>query len=101
MDQASSNLYASANSVVKFNGLNYDEWSEQIRFTLGIMALDFAIITDEEPPAITDESSKDEISLYKSWERSNRLSLILMRMTMAESIKPSMPKTEKAKEFMT
>ncbi|KAK9756504.1 hypothetical protein RND81_01G102400 [Saponaria officinalis] len=101
MDQASSNLYASANSVVKFNGLNYDEWSEQIRFTLGIMALDFAIITDEEPPAITDESSKDEISLYESWERSNRLSLILMRMTMAESIKPSMPKTEKAKEFMT
>ena len=46
---ASSNVFASANSVVKFNGLNYGEWFEQIRFTLGVMALDSAILTDEEP----------------------------------------------------
>ncbi|KAK9725947.1 hypothetical protein RND81_05G179600 [Saponaria officinalis] len=100
MFAVSSNIPASANSVVKFNGLSYDEWSEQIRFTLGIMALDLAILSDEEPSAITDKSSKDEISLYETWERSNRLSLNLMRLTMAESIKPSMPKTEKAREFM-
>lgn len=97
---ASSSLFASANSVVKFNGLNYGEWSDQIRFTLGAMALDRAIITDEEPSAITEESSENEKSKYEAWERSNRLSLNLMRMTMAESIKPSMPKTEKAREFI-
>lgn len=97
---ASSNLFASANSVVKFNGLNYGEWSEQIRFSLGVMALDSAILTDEEPSAITEESSESEKSRYERWERSNRLSLNLMRMTMAESIKPSMPTTEKAREFL-
>ncbi|KAL8143958.1 hypothetical protein V2J09_016990, partial [Rumex salicifolius] len=96
----SSNLFASANSVVKFNGLNHDEWSEQIRFTLGIMALDLAILTDEGPSAITEESSEVEKARYESWERSNRLSLSLMRMTMAESVKPSMPKTDNAREFM-
>ena len=53
---ASSSLFASANSVVKFNGLNYEEWSEQIRFSLGVMSLDQAILTDEEPAAITNES---------------------------------------------
>ncbi|GAB2270880.1 hypothetical protein Dimus_038883 [Dionaea muscipula] len=100
MDQASSNIFASANSVVKFNGLNYDDWSEQIRFTLGIMALDLAILTDEKPSAITDASSENEKSRYEAWERANRLSLNLMRMTMAESVKPSMPKTENAREFM-
>lgn len=99
MFAASSNMFATANSVLKFNGLNYDEWSEQIRFTLGIMALDLAILT-EEPSAITDDSSETEKSRYEACERSNRLSLNLMRMTMAESIKPSMPKTENARDFM-
>lgn len=85
---------------MKFNGQNYDDWSEQIRFTLGIMALDLAIIVKEKPAAITDESSDAEKSFYEAWERANRLSLNLMRMTMAESIKPSMPKTENAREFL-
>ncbi|KAF9661836.1 hypothetical protein SADUNF_Sadunf19G0110200 [Salix dunnii] len=100
MDNASSSLFASANSVVKFNGLNYEEWSEQIRFSLGVMSLDQAILTDEEPAAITDESSELEKSRYETWERSNWLCLNLLRMSMAESIKPSMPKTEKAREFI-
>ncbi|KAL1194913.1 Retrovirus-related Pol polyprotein from transposon TNT 1-94 [Cardamine amara subsp. amara] len=97
---ASSSSFASANSVVKFNGLNYEEWSEQIKFSLGVMSLDQAILTDEEPAAITDESSELEKSRYETWERSNRLCLNLLRMSMAESIKPSMPKTEKAREFI-
>uniref|UniRef100_A0A6N2LRF5 Integrase catalytic domain-containing protein n=1 Tax=Salix viminalis TaxID=40686 RepID=A0A6N2LRF5_SALVM len=97
---ASSSLFASANSVVKFNGLNYEEWSEQIRFSLGVMSLDQAILTDEEPAAITDESSELEKSRYETWERSNRLCLNLLRMSMAESVKPSMPKIEKAREFI-
>ncbi|KAK9669262.1 hypothetical protein RND81_13G120100 [Saponaria officinalis] len=100
MDQASPNMFACADSFIKFNGLNYDEWSEKIRFTLGIMALDIAILTDEEPSAIKEDSSEAEKTRYEAWERSNRLSLNLMRMTMAENIKPSMPKTEKAREFM-
>lgn len=100
MIAALSSVFASANSIVKFNGLNYDDWSEQIRFTLGCMALDLAIIMEEQPSTITDASSETEKSLYERWERSNRLSLNLMRMTMAESIKPSMPKTDNAREFM-
>jgi len=31
---------------------------------------------------------------------SNRLSLNMMRMTMAEIVNPSMPRTENAKEFL-
>ncbi|XP_074318011.1 uncharacterized protein LOC141654768 isoform X1 [Silene latifolia] len=100
MDQASPNLFASADSFVKFNGLNYDEWALKIQYTLGIMALDIAILTDEVPTKITPESSEAEKCHYQAWEKSNRLGLHLMRMTMADNIKSSMPKTEKAREFM-
>ncbi|KAK9682456.1 hypothetical protein RND81_10G074900 [Saponaria officinalis] len=93
MDQASPNMFACADSFIKFNRLNYDECSEKIWFTLGIMALDIVILTDEEPSAIKEDSSEAEKTRYEAWERSNRLSLNLMRMTMAENIKPSMPKT--------
>lgn len=80
--------------------MNCEDWSEQVRFTLGIVALDLAILIDEQPPAVSETSSEAEKSIYEAWERSNRLSLNLMRMIMAENIKPSMPKTENAKEFM-
>ena len=62
---ASSNVFASADSVVKFNGFNYAEWFEQIQFTLSVMALDSAILTDEEPSAITVDSSEYESLVMK------------------------------------
>ncbi|XP_010421914.1 PREDICTED: uncharacterized protein LOC104707286 [Camelina sativa] len=64
------------------------------------MALNSAILIDKEHVAITANSFETEKSRYEIWERSNRLSLNLMRMTMAESVKPSMPKTEKTREFI-
>ncbi|KAL2246808.1 UNVERIFIED_CONTAM: Retrovirus-related Pol polyprotein from transposon TNT 1-94 [Sesamum indicum] len=93
-------MFASSNSVIKFNELNYAEWSEQIHFQLGIMNLDLAIVIDGKPKAITDTSTTAEKSYFEAWEKSNRLSLNLMRMTMAESVKPSMPKTDDAREFL-
>ncbi|XP_074288006.1 uncharacterized protein LOC141613164 [Silene latifolia] len=100
MFAASPNMFASADSFVKFNGLNYDEWALKIQYTLGIMALDIVILTDEVPTEITPQSSEAEKCHYQAWEKSNRLGLHLMRMTMADNIKPSMPKIEKAREFM-
>ncbi|KAJ1434267.1 hypothetical protein SESBI_05616 [Sesbania bispinosa] len=94
------NLFGLGNGVVKFTGLNYADWSEQIQFQLGMFDLDLAIVMDEMPPAITETSTDDDKSFYEAWQRSNRLPLNLMRMTMAENVKPSMPKTKNAREFM-
>ena len=71
----------------------------QIQFQLGVMDLDLVIVS-ETPTTITETSTEANKSFYEAWERSNRLSLNLMRMTMAENVKPTMPKTENAKEFM-
>ena len=35
-----------------------------------------------------------------AWEKSNRLSLMFMRMSIASNIKSALPKTENANEFM-
>ena len=97
---ASMNMCGLGSGVIKFNGLKYANWYEQIQFQLGVFDLDLAIVMDEMPPAINETSTTDEKTLYETWQRSNRLSLNLMRMTMAENVKSYMPKTENAKEFI-
>ena len=93
------NFNSLASSVPFFNGLNYSDWCEQVQFHLGVLDLDLALQV-EKPAAITVTSTTDEKSFHKAWERSNRLSLMFMRMTVANNIKTALPKTEVAKEFM-
>ncbi|KAL5166680.1 hypothetical protein HKD37_18G051594 [Glycine soja] len=73
--------------------------NEQVQFHLGVLDLDLAIL-EEKPATITDASSNEQKAHYKAWERSKRLSLMFMRMTVADSIKTALPKTDSAKEFM-
>ncbi|XP_048232876.1 uncharacterized protein LOC125370628 [Ricinus communis] len=100
MDQLSVpvSLHSHASSVLLFNGLNFSDWCEQVQFHLGVLDLDLALQIGK-PTTITDESSNEEKALYKAWERSNRLSLIFMRMTVANNLKNTIPKTDNAKEF--
>ncbi|XP_075080360.1 uncharacterized protein LOC107807206 [Nicotiana tabacum] len=100
MDSVSAIPFHSlASSVTVFNELNFSEWREQVQFHLGVMDLDLALLNDK-PAAITDSSSADEKSFRKAWERSNRLSLMFMRMNIANNIKSIIPQTESAREYL-
>ncbi|KAL3524677.1 hypothetical protein ACH5RR_013049 [Cinchona calisaya] len=92
-------LHSHASSVSVFNGLNFSEWCEQVEFHLGVLDLHLALLKDK-PAAITDSSSEEEKLYNKAWERSNRLSLKLLRMTIANNIKTTIPQTESAKEYL-
>jgi len=92
-------LHSHASSVPVFNGLNFPDWSEQFQFHLGVLDLDLALLV-EKPTTITDASSNEEKAHYKAWARSNRLSLMFMRMSITSNIKSTLPKTDDAKEFM-
>ena len=92
-------MHSHISSIPIFNGLNFPEWNEQIRFYLGVMDLDLSLQI-EEPDAITVSSTEEEKIHYKNWERSNRLSLMYMRMSIANNIKSALPKTERAKKMM-
>ena len=91
-------LHSHASSVPLFNGLNFSDWWEQVQFHLGVLDLDLALQV-EKPAAITGKSSTEEKALHKAWERSNRLSLMFMRMTVANNIKSTLTTTASAKEF--
>ncbi|XP_025982776.1 uncharacterized protein [Glycine max] len=86
-------------SVPIFNGLNFSNWSKQVQFHLGALDLDLALQV-EKPAAITDASSNEEKIHYKAWEKSNRICLMLMHMSIANNIKSALPKTKSAKESM-
>ncbi|XP_050935205.1 uncharacterized protein LOC127143943 [Cucumis melo] len=92
-------LYSHVTSIIKFNGLNFFDWYKQIRFHLGVLDLDLALLS-EKPTSTTSASSDEDRSFYKAWERSNRLSLMFMRMIVVNNIKSTIKKTKDAKEFM-
>jgi len=92
-------LHSQASSIVKFNGLNFPEWSEQVQFHLGVLDLDLTLLIDK-LAAITETSSVEQRSFHKTWKRSNRLSLMLILMTITESIRSTIPKIDDAKKFL-
>ncbi|KAJ9558377.1 hypothetical protein OSB04_012991 [Centaurea solstitialis] len=94
-----TNLHSHASSVPLLNGTNFSEWRENVEFTLGVLDLDLAL-TSEKPPELNDKSTKEDKELHKLWEKSNRLSLMFMRMTISANIKSSLPTKELAKDFM-
>ena len=63
------------------------------------MDLDLTIL-EKNPTTIIDSSSIEDKVHYKAWERSNKLSLMFMRMIVADSITTTLPKIDNAKEFM-
>ncbi|RDX89624.1 hypothetical protein CR513_28633, partial [Mucuna pruriens] len=71
-----------------------------IQFQLGVMDLDLTLVMDEKPLAIMKTSTDADKSLLEAWERSNMLSLNLIRLTMVANVKTFMPKTNDDREFM-
>lgn len=93
-------LHSHASSIPTLNGSNFSEWYEQVQFTLGVLDLDMALLV-EQPEEVTADSTADQVDTLKAWERSNRLSLMFMRMTMANNIKTSLPQTNSSLELLT
>ncbi|KAI3469989.1 hypothetical protein Pfo_026652 [Paulownia fortunei] len=54
-----ASFHSQALSIMKFNGLNFFEWSEQIQFHLGVLDLDLVLTTDK-PTAINDTSNTEQ-----------------------------------------
>ena len=91
-------LHLHASSILILNGTNFSYWYEQVQFHLGALDLDLAL-QSEKPPAITEGSSVEEKTLSHSWERSNKLGIMLMRMSIVNNIKSTLPECDTAKEF--
>ncbi|GKE08522.1 hypothetical protein Tco_1412073 [Tanacetum coccineum] len=58
---------------------NFSTWRDQVKLTLGVMDLDHALRID--PPAA--ESTADQKHAYEQWERSNRMSLMIIKNSIS------------------
>ena len=70
-----------------------------VQFSLGVLDLDLALIIDK-PLEATDDSTSKQVKQSKAWAKSNKLSLMFMRMTIANNIKTSFPQTKSASKFL-
>ncbi|KAL0374275.1 UNVERIFIED_CONTAM: Retrovirus-related Pol polyprotein from transposon TNT 1-94, partial [Sesamum radiatum] len=95
----SSTFMNSGSQIPMLNGDNFSNWKDQVLLTLGCMDLDLVFRVDE--PAIpTDSSTPTEKASYKQWERSNRLSLMLIKKHISKGIRGSIRECTKVKDFL-
>ncbi|KAF7113340.1 hypothetical protein RHSIM_RhsimUnG0136500 [Rhododendron simsii] len=95
-----TSLMSSESSRIPFlSGENFSEWKDKVLLALGCMDLDLAI-REGEPPKPTNESSIAVRVAYDRWERSNRLSLMLIKTHISSSIRNSIPSCDKVKDYM-
>ncbi|XP_024990691.1 uncharacterized protein LOC112524978 [Cynara cardunculus var. scolymus] len=86
-------------SIEPLNGMNYSSWIEQIKIALGVMELDFALRVDR-PPPLTDKSTVEEKRVNDQWERSNRMSLMIIKNSISLAIRGAIPDSETAKGYL-
>ena len=84
-----ANITANVNSIPMLNGTNFKSWKENVLLVLGCMDLDYAK-RKERPASLTDESSTTDKLNFEKWERSNRLSLMMVKHNIPEAFRGGM-----------
>ena len=57
-------------------------------------------LLEDKPADINEYSTAEQVALSESWKRSNRLSLMFMKMTIANNIKITLPQILNALEYL-
>ena len=97
---SAANISASINSIPLLNGTNFKSWKDNVLIVLGVMDLDLALRVDQ-PAELTDESTSSQKREMEKWERSNRMSLMIMRRAIPEAFRGTMSETiATAKDFL-
>ncbi|CAN6688327.1 unnamed protein product [Malus baccata var. baccata] len=95
MNPSSMNL----NTVKPFTGINYKKWKQDLEIVLGVMDWDLTLRT-EEPPMSTDGSTSSQRSKYEKWQKSNRISLMIIKRSMTNVVRGGFPDATNAKDFL-
>ncbi|GJV83070.1 hypothetical protein Tco_1522968 [Tanacetum coccineum] len=86
--------------IEPLTGTNFSTWRDQVKLTLGVMDLDHALRIDL-PAALTAESTSDQKRAYEQWERSNCMSLMIIKKSISVAIRGAIPDSENAKEYLS
>ncbi len=73
-----ANITASINSIPMLNGTNFKALQESVMITFEVMDLDLALRVPK-PANLTDKSTSDEKREMEKWEKSNHISLMVIK----------------------
>ncbi|PRQ57453.1 hypothetical protein RchiOBHm_Chr1g0348501 [Rosa chinensis] len=86
-------------SVEPLSGSNFKKWKEDIIISLGLADLGIALRTTK-PESAHATGTNQQRAAYEKWERSNRLSLLVMKRSMTEAIRGSIEDCEYAVDYL-
>nr|CAN67457.1 hypothetical protein VITISV_039473 [Vitis vinifera] len=96
---STSSIFANVNNIPMLNGTNFKKWKEHVIIVLGCMDLDYALREDC-PPDLMSASIAEQRFAMEKWERSNCMSLMIMKHSIPEAIRGAIPKETRAKTFL-
>ena len=89
------------NYVPMLNGTNFKEWKRHLLIVLGCMELDLALREEQHAP-LAAESTPDAKRDFERWDRSNRMSLMIMKHSIPEAFRGTeSDEITKAKDFLS
>ncbi|GMJ03451.1 hypothetical protein like AT5G53670 [Hibiscus trionum] len=68
------------------NGTNFKEWKRHLLIVLGCMDIDLAL-RQEQPTPLTADSTSDTNMDFERWDRSNRMSLVIVKHNIPEAFR--------------
>ncbi|XP_034689325.1 uncharacterized protein LOC117917232 [Vitis riparia] len=98
MDSTSS-LSANVNNIHVLNDTNFKKWKEHVIIMLGCMDLDYALKEDR-PTDLTSYSTAEQRAAMEKWERSNCMSLMIMKHSIPEAIRGAILEKTRTKTFL-
>ena len=94
-------ISANINLILMLNVTNFKDLKENILIVLSCMDLDLALRI-EQPASLTDVNSLYDRKNFEKWDRSNRMSLMIIKRGILEAFRGAVSeKITKAKEFLT
>ncbi|KAJ9672550.1 hypothetical protein PVL29_025958 [Vitis rotundifolia] len=94
-----SSIYTNVNNIPVLNSTNFKKWKEHIIIVLGCMDLDYALREDR-PADLTGASTVEQRVAMEKWERSNHMSLMIMKHSIPEAIRGAILEKSRAKTFL-
>ena len=92
-------IFANINNIPVLNGTNFGKWKEHITILVRCTDLDYVIQT-EQPPTLTNDNIMEQKANFEKWERSNRMSLMIIKHSIPNTIRGAVPEEKNAKSFL-